>query len=530
MMSELLSQGYFALFVIVTIGMIIGHLKIKGFSLDVSAVIFIALIFGHFDIVIPVDFRKIGLVLFIFTIGIQAGPGFFDSFRKHGAQLVITVLALVVSGAILTILLGKIFGIDNKIAVGLLSGALTSTPGLAAAIEASKSSLASIGYGIAYPFGVIGVILFVRLLPRILQVNLIQESIDYDRESRTSHPEISNQNFKVDNINIDGKSIGELYVRTMTGATISRIMHDNLTVTPNPNTVLHLGDFIKAVGTQAALERIELLIGKTTQKEIPLRKGYDVQWVMVTNKRVVNKTLAQLNLLVNYNASVTRIRRSGIDITPLPQSYIRFGDKLMIASDSENMAQVIELLGNEDKRLSETDFLPIALGIVLGVLLGKIRIPIIGGFSFSLGLTGGVLAAALILSRIGKTGPIIWTMSGSANQLLRTLGLLFFLAVVGTEAGSQLTETFVQFGPKLILIGAAITMFPMFVGTVIGRYIFKINFLTILGIITGGMTSTPGLAAIDTMSDSNAPHVAYASVYPVALVCIIIFSQIISRL
>lgn len=286
-MSGIFSQSYFTLFFIIAIGMILGHIKINGISLDISAVIFVALILGYFGVVIPVGFRKVGLLLFIFTIGIQAGPGFFDSFRRRGFQLVIIVVILVSSAALLTIFLGMIFDVDYKIAVGLLTGALTSTPGLAAAIESSQSSLASIGYGIAYPFGVIGVILFVRLLPRILHVDLGQAARDYAQESRKGFPEITNQNFKVENINIDGRTIGELQIRTMTAATISRVMHHNVTVTPSPNTVLRLGDYVKAVGSQEALHRIRLLIGKPTAREIPLREGYDVQWVLATNKQVV---------------------------------------------------------------------------------------------------------------------------------------------------------------------------------------------------------------------------------------------------
>ena len=525
-MQQLFSQHYFALFFIIALGIIIGHIKIKGISLDISAVIFVALLLGHWGVKIPADFRQIGSVLFIFTIGIQAGPGFFDSFHKQGLHLILTTICIIFCGAFITVLLGTIFNIDPKIAVGLFTGALTSTPGLAAAIESTNSPLASIGYGIAYPFGVIGVILFVRLLPRIIKVDLKEAKTAYLNLSKQKYPDIINQNFIVENQNIHNKTIGELHIRTMTGATISRIMHDETAITPNPNTTLQLGDFVKAVGSEQALERFKFLVGSPSEKEIPLSEEYDVQWILVSNKKVSNSTLQSLHLLENYNATVTRIRRSGIDIAPNPNNQIRFGDKLMVACNKENMKQVIELLGNNDKRLSETDFLPIALGIVLGVLVGKLSLPF-AGFNFSLGLTGGVLATALILSRIGKTGPVIWTMSGPANQLLRSLGLLFFLTAVGTEAGSHISSTYQQFGPKLFFIGAFITVIPMGAACFLGQKIFKLNFLTLLGTITGGMTSTPGLAAIDPLTDCNAPQIAYATVYPVALVCVIICAQII---
>lgn len=529
-MTEQYLQSYFALFLIISLGIILGRVKIKGISLDLSAVIFVALFLGHFGIVIPNVFQKIGLLLFIFTIGIQAGPGFFGSFRKQGLQLIFVALSLIISGSLVTLLLAMLFDIDFKLAVGIFAGAFTSTPGLAAAIDSSKSVLASIGYGIAYPFGVIGVILFVRLAPRFLNIDLKNSERRYEQAMHADFPEIFSRNFIVENSNIDGRTIGELELLNMTRASFSRVKHKGLTGTPTADTKLYQGDLIKAVGDRKALERVKLLIGKPTKEEIPLSSGYDAQWVLVTNKKIVNKTLAFLNLRAYYNATVTRIRRSGIEISPKAQSHIRFGDRLMIACDKENMNRVIELLGNDDKRLSETDFLPIALGIVIGILFGKLRIPLFGDVIFCPGITGGVLITAIVLSRIGKTGPIIWSMSGPANQLLRQLGLLFFLAAVGTEAGVHLADTIVEYGPKLFLIGIFITLIPMIVGVLIGRYVFKMNFLTLLGVITGSMTSTPGLAAVDPMTECNAPHVAYATVYPVALVIIILCAQILGRL
>lgn len=529
-MSQLLTNSYFALFLIISLGVILGRFKVKGISFDLSAVIFAALILGHFGVVIPQDFQRIGLVLFIFTIGIQSGPGFFESFRKQGKQLIIVSVVIISIAGLTSVLLASFFSVDYKMVVGLFNGALTSTPGLAAAIESTKSVLASIGYGIAYPFGVIGVILFVRLIPKILRKDLKEAEIEYFNSICIDYPKISNLNFIVENINLDGKAIGDLDIAKMTGATISRVMHNGIATTPNPETVLHLNDLIKAVGDQEALERVRVLVGKTTTEEIPLSRLYDVQWVLVTNKKVVNKRLAQLHLPSYYNATITRIRRSGIEISPMPNIQIRFGDRLMVACDKENMKKVVELMGNDDKRLSETDFLPISLGIVLGIMLGQIEFPFWGNTTFNLGITGGVLTIALILSRIGKTGPIIWSMSGPANQLIRHLGLLFFLAAVGTDAGVHLVDTVLQHGLKLIFLGALITILPMIVGLIIGHYFFKMNFLTLMGVITGAMTSTPGLAAVDTMTESNAPQVGYATVYPIALVLMIIGSQIIGRL
>jgi putative transport protein len=520
--------NYLALFLIITLGFILGKVKIRGISLDISAIIFVALLFGHFGVELPADFQYLGLILFIFTIGIQAGPGFFQSFKLQGAKIISVALILVFVAALTAFVLMFALDINHKIAVGLLTGALTSTPGLAAAIDSTKSSLASIGYGVAYPFGVLGVILFVRILPRLLRIDLEKEEQEIEKSHKTVFPEIFNKYFRVENPNVFGKSIGFLNIRTMTGASISRVKHLEEAITPTAQTVLEEGDIIKAVGTSNALNKIELLIGKPVNVEIPLGDNYEIQSILVTNKDVVNKTIGQLNLLANYSATITRIRRSGIDIAPNVSSEIKFGDKLLIACHKEHMKAVSRLFGNEDKKLSDTDFFPIAAGIVLGILVGKINIVFSPEFSFSPGLSGGILFVALILGNLGKTGPIVWSMSATANQLLRQLGLFFFLASVGTQAGAHLVETFQTYGFKLFLTGAAITILPMMTGALVGHYIFKINIFALLGIITGGMTSTPGLAAIDPMTRNNMPHVAYATVYPVAMVAIMIFVQILS--
>jgi putative transport protein len=526
---NLFSNSYFVLFLIILIGFIIGRIKVKGISLDVSAVIFVALVFGHFGLLVPIDFQYLGLVLFIFTIGIQAGPGFFSSFKKNGRQLAILASLLVASSSLLTFLVFYFFGIDKSLCIGLLTGALTSTPGLAAAIDTTGSPLASIGYGIGYPFGVIGVILFVSLLPRFLRINVKNAEADYKKEVLVGYPEVLKKNFLVENENVTGKTIGDLRIRFMTKAVVSRVMHEDSAITPDRETILYKGDIIKAVGTRDALERVKLLIGPETEKEIPLSTMYDVRSILVTNKEVVNKTLGQLNILSTYNATITRIRRSGIDISPSPSSKLQFGDKLIVACNKENMEQVSRIFGDDDKRLSDTDFFPIATGIILGILVGKLSINF-GSFSFSLGLTGGILLTALILGRTGKTGPIMWTMTGAANNLLRQFGLLFFLAAVGTSAGASLVDTFQKYGLELFVYGIIITLLPMILTTIIARYFLKMNLLTLLGTLTGSMTSTPGLAAVDSMTDTDAPAVAYATVYPIAMVLLIVFVQILSLL
>jgi putative transport protein len=307
------------------------------------------------------------------------------------------------------------------------------------------------------------------------------------------------------------------------------VMRGKTAFAPTPSTILNKGDIIKAVGTPESLERVNLLIGPSTDIEIPLDPQYDVRTVLVTNKEVVNKTLGQINLLATYGATITRIRRAGIDISPTPNSKLQMGDKLIVASSKASMAIVARIFGDDDKRLSDTDLLPVAIGIILGVLVGLIHISF-SNFDFSFGLTGGVLLVALILSRTGRTGPLIWTMSGAANNLLRQLGLILFLAAVGTSAGAEIVNTFEKYGIELFAMGAVITLLPMGLALYAGKYLFKMNLLTLFGAITGGMTSTPGLAASDSMTDTNAHSIAYATVYPVSMVLLILVVQLLNLL
>lgn len=530
MLESLLQSSYFALFLIVALGFILGRFNFKGISLDVSAVIFIALLFGHFGVVIPKELGNFGLVLFIFTIGIQAGPGFFDSFRSKGRVLILITLLIVGSAAITAVVFKFLLGIDTAEIVGLLAGALTSTPGLAAAIDSTHSSSASIAYGIAYPFGVIGVILFVKLLPKFLRIDLRAEEKRLEALQRDKYPELQTGTFRITNANIFGKSLKQLQVRTMTGAVVSRVKHSDKIELPTSHTVLREGDLIKAVGSGPALEQLELLVGERMLEDLPLAVSYELQSLLLTRKEAIGKTLGSLNLQENFGCTVTRVRRSGIDLAPEPGLALKFGDKLRVVGHQDSLKEVGNLLGNDEKRLSDTDFFPIAMGIVLGVLVGKINISFSDSFSFSPGLTGGILLTALILSSLGKTGPIIWSMSGSANQLLRQLGLLLFLAEVGTSAGTNLVATFMESGWTLFGVGIAVTIVPMLLAVLVGYFIFKISIFDLLGTITGGMTSTPGLAAADSMTDNGAPSVAYATVYPIAMVFLIVFIQLVANL
>ncbi len=528
MLAELLKSSYFALFVIVAFGFMLGRIKIKGLSLDVSAVIFVALLFGHFGVLIPKELGDLGLVLFIFTIGIQAGPGFFDSFKSKGKTLIIITILIIMSASLTAVGLKYLFGLDTPSTVGLIAGALTSTPGLAVAIDSTNSPLASIAYGIAYPFGVIGVILFVKLLPRLLKINLEEEAKRLEAERVGQFPQLKTCVFHITNPNAISKTLAQLNIRAATGAVVSRIKSDEKILMPEASYALKENDIIQAVGSEESLILLAEMVGKRQEGELPLTKRQVVETVILTRKDMVNKNIGSLNLHENYGCTITRVRRSGIDLTPTPDLVLKFGDKIMMVGEIEGIKGAADLLGNNVKLLSDTDFFPIALGIVLGVLVGKLSVTLPGGMTFSPGLTGGVLLTSLILSSIGKTGPILWNMSGPANQLLRQFGLLLFLSEVGTQAGKNLVATFQESGWSMFIVGMFITLVPMLLAAILARLVFKISMLDLLGTITGGMTSTPGLAAADSMVDSNIPGVAYATVYPIAMVFLILFIQLIA--
>ena len=373
-------------------------------------------------------------------------------------------------------------------------------------------------------------ILFIKVLPKLLRKDLIAEAKALEVQRKGKYPPLHTATFRITHANIFGKTLAQLQLRSMTGAVISRIKHKDRTSIPVAQTILHEGDMIKAVGNDKSLEQLALLVGERVENDLPFGSTQELQSLLVTNKNVINKSLGYLNLQRTFNCTVTRVRRSGIDLSPEPELMLKFGDKLMVAGEKEDIKELGQVFGNDEKKLSDTDFFPIAAGIVLGVLFGKLNISFSDSFSFSPGLTGGILIVALILSAIGKTGPIIWSMSGSANQLLRQIGLLLFLAEVGTSAGVNLVSTFQESGWTLFGIGMAITMAPMIVAVLFGYFVFKIHILDLIGTIAGGMTSTPGLAAADSMSDSSAPSIAYATVYPIAMVFLILFIQFIAAL
>jgi putative transport protein len=528
---SILTSDYFYLFLIMALGLLLGKVKIKGISLDVAAVIFVALVFGHFGVVVADIFQTVGLILFVFSVGIQSGPGFVGSFRKNVMSILLPAGLIIVSSAALMLFLSWAFDIDLRLALGLFTGARSSNSALAVAVESTASFLPALGHSISYPIGVISIIAFVRLLPLLLKADLAQAEIDYRDAMTREHPSLITKTYAVQNPNIIGKTLDSLHFSRFTGVNVSRIMHDGEIAVPTPKLVIHQNDLIKAVGLESDLENVKLFIGPEVDAadfvEMPEDIKHDAQWVLVTNKSIVNKTLAEIGLIENFSAAVTRLKRNGVEITPHSYSVLRYGDLMMVVCGKKAMPEVKNFVG-DGKASVEMDFIPITVSIVLGLLVGAIEIPLGPGIDFSLGMTGGVLITALTLSYLGKTGPILWQVSESSTRFVRQLGLLFFLTAVGTSAGSHLAATFTENGAPMVVGSILLAVLPLALTAFVCRFILHLNVLTILGLISGGTTCSPALAVASSMSQSNVPNVAYATVYPFAMIFMMACAQILA--
>jgi putative transport protein len=516
------------LFLIISLGFLFGRIRIMGFSFEASGILFIAMIFGHYGFVLNNDFQTFGLILFIYAIGLQAGPSIFNISKKHGLQLYFLVLIVISTGAITTLIAAKIWHVEMPLAIGLFAGALTSTPGLASAQETTQSALTSTGYGLAYPFGVIGVILFLKLLPVILKVNIKKEEQNEKDHQEGKQRPVVHKHVLITNKEMDGKSLADLNFNRITGTIISRIMHDGQVIVPGAATRLHINDIVRIVGTEAQLKIAVPFLGKLSDAQFPEVKYFESRRFVVTNKDIIGKTISDLNLHSYYNVNITRIRRGGLEFTAEPDQVLSWGDRVRVAGDASHMDDIRNLFGDEMKKVEFGDIFSIFMGMLLGIIAGLIPFSIGKAISFNLGITGGVLLAGLFLSNRGKVGPVIWQVPMPITAIIRELGLTLFLAVVGLKAGAEVLNTIKADGLKLVLIGAFITIFPMVIVSIIARSKYKIKLFELYGIISGGMTSTPGLAVASGSTESQTPLVIYATVYPAAMILMMVWVKILA--
>jgi len=530
--------------VVIAIGVALGKLKVYRISLGITFILFAGIAVGHFGFKVNhevVDFVKdFGLILFVFTIGLQVGPGFFSSFKKGGLTLNMLAMSIVLLGAATAIVIHFITGLSMPMMVGILSGAVTNTPGLGAAQQALKQVASSspgtdipnigLGYAVAYPFGVLGIILTMFLIRWIAKINLNRE-LDAINQSQNPDEDLPEKiSIEVRNPDIVGKKIIDLKQYLINDAIISRVMHSLEVFIPTPQTVLNSGDIILLVAHKKDLPTLTEQIGRTSDFDLAKYPSKLMsKQVLVTNKEVIGKTLGSLKLRVKHGIGITRVYRSGVEFVASYSLRLQMGDKLTIVGEEQSIENVAQVLGNSIKRLREPNIIPIFIGIFLGVILGSIPFVIPGiPTPIKLGLAGGPLIIAILISRYGYKFSIVSYTTPSANHLLREIGISLFLASVGIKAGEQFIPTLVS-GDGFIWMfyGAIITLVPIIIVGLVTRYFFKRNYFEVCGLISGSMTDPPALAFANSMAATEAPSVAYATVYPMVMFLRIIIAQML---
>jgi putative transport protein len=543
-MLDLLAENpLLLLFTVIGLGYLIGNINLFGFKLGVAAVLFVGIFFGALDsrLNLPEHIYIIGLVLFVYAIGLQSGHGFFASFRKRGLRFSIVAAMILTAGAVAAIIIKNIMGLSASTAAGLFCGALTNTPALAAVIETTKNlssnlsettaGLAAaspvVAYGLAYPFGVFGVILWFFISGKIFKGNREKDTVDAQKESAIAA--IISRTYKITNPAIIGKTVQEtLTPLRNSGFILSRIRKGNKTELVRSTTVLELNDLIVAVGNNDALQRARLIFGELSSEHLP--EGLDdlrYRRIFVSDKAVVGRSIRDLHITRELHAIITRLRRGDVDIVPTPDTILEMGDRIRVITKRDNMDRVTRHFGDSLKSISETDYLSLSLGIVLGVFLGMIPIPLAHGLSFKLGFAGGPLVAGLVLGRIERTGPIIWEMPFTANLVLRQVGLVFFLAGIGTRAGDGFGSTFQAGGWGLIAAGAILTTFVTLTTILIGTLYLKLPMAAVMGMMSGIQTQPACLVYANQQTETDLPNVWYTTVYPASMVAKIILAQVI---
>ncbi len=521
------------LFAILVIGTLIGQISIKGIKLGAAGVLFTAMVFGHLGYTIPQSIMELGLLLFVYAIGLQAGPRFFRTFQRHGIQYVVIALAIVGVGALLTVAVGKFLGLDYRLASGLYTGALTCTPALAGAIAAVEriapgtSGTVSVGYGIAYPFSLVSVALLVQFLPRLARRNLHREEERWAQEKQVESPSLEARVFRITNPNCDGKQIREINPHRMTLVNISRIKRRGQVFAASPETVLELNDLVMVVGAADELAKMPLLLGDETDERMDVNANVLSVDVEVVAASLAGKKLAQLKVWERYSVLITRIRRQGLEMTPTGNMSLEMGDNIRVVGEKSAVDAFAKQVQGSPRRASETNMLPFLAGLLLGILLGSIPINLPNGITVQLGTAGGAFIVSLLVGHFGGLGPLRLYVPPAAKSVLRELGLIFFLAGAGIAAGANFLEVLQGQGFMLLAGGALITILSMLAGLLLMFLFYKMNLLAVMGSLSAGMTNPAGLEAANAQTETELPVLSYASVYPVALIFKIVLAQIL---
>ena len=525
---------------VISVGVLLGKIKIFGISLGVTFVLFTGILMGHFGFTgethILHFIREFGLILFVFCIGLQVGPSFFSSFKKGGMTLNMLAVGIVVLN--IAVALGIYFidgGIDLPMMVGILYGAVTNTPGLGAAQEALNQlsytgDPIALGYACAYPLGVVGIIGSIIAVRYICRVNLKKEEDELAVQTSDMKHMPHMLHLEVRNESIDGKKLIQIKEFMGRPFVCSRIRHEGHVSIPNQDTEFHIGDQVFIVCSEEDAEAVTAFIGKEIQvdwekQDMPMVS----RRILVTKSEINGKKLGSLHFRSMYGVNVTRINRSGMDLFADPNLILQVGDRVMVVGQQDAVERVAGVLGKQLKRLDTPNIVTIFVGIFLGILLGSLPIAFPGiPTPVKLGLAGGPLVVAILIGRFGHKLKLVTYTTMSANLMLREIGIVLFLASVGIEAGAHFVETVVE-GSGLLYVGYGflITVIPLLIIGMIARFYCKVNYFTLMGLIAGSNTDPPALAYANQASGNDAPAVGYSTVYPLTMFLRILAGQMI---
>jgi putative transport protein len=521
-----LDQPLVALFAIVALGLLFGNLTVRGVKLGSSGVLFSALLAGHLGYSVPGEAGTLGLVLFVYCVGIGAGGRFFASVAREGATLAKLALIIVGTGGLITWAGASWMGLPADLATGIFAGALTSTPALAAATEALKesSSGVSIGYGIAYPFGVIGVVLFVQVLPRVLKHDL-ERVAERHASAASADDSVENVLVEVTNQNLFGKKIADSGVANFNACQVSRIFKSGQLVPLSYDDTFSEGQLLLLVGLGREIGIATDYLGHRSDRNILKDVENERQQLLVTDRKMAGQTIREIAPLKNHGVVITRITRLGLTFVPNASTVIENNDQLTAVGRIDDLKGFAKAVGHRSNAIDTTDLLSLSAGLTLGIIVGLIPIGLPGATPVTLGLAGGPLLVALLLGHFGRVGRIVGHIPRPTRLLLQELGLVFFLASAGVRGGGALTDTVSEYGLMVFALGLLVSLVPLIVAWPLARGLFKLDPLQSLGGICGGMTSTPALGAITAKTDSQVPVVSYVSAYPVALIVMIIVAK-----
>ena len=548
-MSDIaLTVGILAL--VAVVGLFIGNVKFRGVGLGIGGVLFGGIIVGHFvsqaGMTLSSDMlhviQEFGLILFVYTIGIQVGPGFFASLRVSGLRLNLFAVLIVIIGGLVTAILHKLFDIPLPVVLGIFSGAVTNTPALGAGQQILRDlgtpmamvDQMGMSYAMAYPFGICGILFTMWMLRVIFRVNVETEAQQHESTRTNGGALIRTINIRVENPNLHNLAIKDVPILNGDKVICSRLKREETLKVPSPETVIQLGDLLHLVGQPADLHNAQLVIGQEVDTSLST-KGTDlrVERVVVTNENVLGKRIRDLHFKERYDVVISRLNRAGVELVASSDISLQFGDILNLVGRPSAIDAVANVLGNAQQKLQQVQMLPVFIGIGLGVLLGSIPV-FVPGFpaALKLGLAGGPLIMALILGRIGSIGKLYWFMPPSANLALRELGIVLFLSVVGLKSGGDFIHTLVDGeGLSWIGYGALITAVPLITVGILARMLAKMNYLTMCGMLAGSMTDPPALAFANNLHPtSGAAALSYATVYPLVMFLRIITPQLLAVL